>query len=115
MKKIFQLAVCTILLLSCEKDNDNSGDCNNNPEWIDEVTDLCNNEICKPTIQKANYNGGTVYYTTLAGPLCDPIFQIALRNCSGDTLKEYGIDDMDLFLKEVTQPETIYTCPDQNN
>lgn len=80
-------------------------------EWYRNLMTPCDeNAICKTSIVKALFNGDTVYYTTLSGPLCDPVFSATLLNSDGEVVKTYWYSEVSAFNREVTFIETTYRC-----
>lgn len=112
MKKYSVLLLVAIFCLACEKD-ENTVDAINieDQEWYKEHAKPCQeSDVCKTWINKALYNNDTVYYTSLSGPLCDPIFSVILRNNKGEVVKEYGYEELASYSEEVIFIETIYKC-----
>ena len=107
-----------IILTSCNKDENTIPECDvENPleelEWLKEMKDTCKSSgnICHTIIIHGLYKDESVYYTNLIGALCDPPFNIFLRDCNGDTIKKYKIGDNQKFQEEVEFVEILHTCP----
>ncbi len=118
MKNLLCLFTVLLLLLSCKKENNEITACGvHDPltelDWLSELIEPCDeNEICLTAIFQGIYNEETVFYTFLQGPLCDPAFYVALRNCSGNIVKEYRWEDHELLTEEVDSVRTIFSCWD---
>lgn len=85
--------------------------------WLQELIDNCStpNTPCVNVFYRAIFEGETVFYVRLIGLApsnpCDNLFEVALRNCDGEIIKEYnGINEG--FSTEVSDSEIIHTCED---
>jgi hypothetical protein len=119
MKIVVPVILSITLICSCKKDPNNEitscgvHDPLTELEWLAAITEPCDeSEICQTGIFQGIYNNETVFYAFLQGPLCEPAYYIALRDCNGDILKEYYWKDRDDFVEEVDSVETIYSCWD---
>ena len=75
------------------------------------MADTCeSNSICQTYIILSLYKDKSVFYTYWVGALCDPIFNVFLLDCMGDTIKEYKFGDQHIFEEEVEFVEHLYTC-----
>ena len=115
MKHLLSLFFIGMLLLSCNKENEITECGVANPledlAWLADLKDPCEeDEICSTSISQAIYNGETVFYAFLAGPLCDPAFRVVLFDCEGDTVKIYQEEDLELFTEEIESDSIIYSC-----
>jgi hypothetical protein len=101
---------------SCAKDEITIPECYcGNPieEWVNQEIANCKdgNPICHTSILQGLYNDMPVFFSDLHGALCDPVFRISLRDCTGDTIKEYSYTDQQKFYEEVKIVKVLYTCP----
>jgi hypothetical protein len=118
MKIVLTFFLTMVLLISCKKDKESNEitACNvHDPlrdlPWLAALKQPCEeNAICSVSIFQGIYNGETVFYTFLSGPLCDPAFYVALLDCNGATIKEYYWDNYPQFEQEVDSVKTIYSC-----
>ena len=78
-------------------------------DWKTQADADCN-EVCRTSIVQGKYKGQVVFFTSIGGPLCDPIFQADLFDCCGDKVKTYGYNDFQKFDAEVTERTILYTC-----
>jgi hypothetical protein len=109
-----------MVLLSCKKDKSPGltnacgvSDPIDKVTWLSELKQSCNeDDICKVSVFQALYNGDTVFYTFLSGPLCDPAFNVTLLDCEGNVIKEYHEHEFENFAEEVDSIHTIFTCWD---
>lgn len=103
------------LSVSCRKEDNSPGNKTyvsvEDKEWYKNLMIPCDeNAVCKTSIVKALFNADTVYYTTLSGPLCDPVFSATLLNSDGEVVKIYWYSEVSAFNREVTFIETTYRC-----
>lgn len=119
-----RIAILTFLLIwsagfSCDKENDKEiivtrcSDGSPIEEWINEIKNNCTGDdhICDISILQGFYQNQPVFFTSLNGALCDQIFYVALKNCNGDTIKEYKFGDQQRYANEVDSVKVIFTCP----
>lgn len=106
-----------LLIIACGCGTDPNNNCSSsNPiediEWLNTLSNECqSDETCTTVIYKGRFEGMTVFYTDLSGPLCDNVFNLTLRDCHGEVVKEYSIGDNQLFDEEVTEKEELISCP----
>ncbi len=112
----FVILILLMVAASCCKPEFGKGCNSDNPiqdiEWLNELSNDCSSyNECANSIFQGKYKGCTVYYTMWSGPLCDVVFIVNLRDCSGEIVKEYGSGDNQLFMDEVDEQEELFTCP----
>lgn len=112
---IISSLILSFLFVSCQKEIHSSIEKTyikvEDKEWYRNLMIPCNeNTVCKTSIVKALFSGDTVYYTTLSGALCDPVFSATLLNVDGQVVKTYWYTDISAFNKEVTFIQTTFRC-----
>ena len=111
MKKLTIIISFLVLLLGCEKSvkTCNSDDPLKDLAWLQEVKTSLTNCSCEMSIIQATYNKQTVFYTAMTDPICNGIYPIVLRDCTGDIVKSYEslnqVKDND-----ITNIKTLYRC-----
>ena len=109
---ILTIATLFILFTSCEQQNTTPPSDNiEDQDWYKELAKPCEeNTICAIFIMQGLYNNDTVYFTSLSGPLCDPVFQVILYNKYGEVIRGFNYDEIAAFDSAVTDIKTIYRC-----
>lgn len=79
-------------------------------QWLKDLKSSLTNCGCEISIFQATYNKETVFYDAITDPRCNSIFNITLRNCSGDTIKTYDYSLLENFNTEVTDRKGLYSC-----
>jgi hypothetical protein len=118
MKRIVLVLVVIIGFMACNKDEKNTSLKHfsvENDEWFINLKTACSDDaVCKTYIIQALYNNDTVYYSSLTGALCDPVFSAILLNSDGEVVKEYnGSEDLTAYNSEVTYLATVYKCDEK--
>jgi hypothetical protein len=118
MRKLILAAIVATFSLSCDKEKfdiiTECGDGSPIESWIIEMNAKCTDDdpICHLSILRGLYQGKSVFFETFHGALCDPVFHVALMDCNGDTIKEYGLGDQQKLINEVDSVKILFTCPD---
>jgi hypothetical protein len=116
MMKIFLFAVASILLINCSKDDKvatKNCNCDNPMEdlaWLKSVKDSLSDCPCRISVIQATYQHQEVFYLTLSDPLCDGVSYPALLDCSGKLVKQFTMENMKDFDKQVTVDSVVYSC-----
>ncbi len=111
MKKLSIIIGFLILLLSCEK---SVSTCNfvdplKDLAWLQEVKTSFTNCSCEMSIIQATYNKQTVFYTAMTDPVCNGVYPIVLRDCTGEIVKSYESINQ-VKDNDITNIKTLYRC-----
>lgn len=108
MKKFILLTLVTILCLSCKGDDDSiivnlqadklNACYSDEPlkiPWIKDLVETmnCGEFVCKISLMASEYQGETVFYTTITDPVCNYQAQLKLYNCSGRLIKDMSNEE----------------------
>lgn len=117
IKHLSFFLVLGLILTACNKNEAIIPECNvENPleelAWLNDIKIYLDEGdcVCTQSIFEGKYKEKTVFFVLLSDPLCDGIFNAALRDCNGEVVKHYGEGESNLFAEEVEITENLYEC-----
>jgi hypothetical protein len=111
MKTLIIIIGLLVLLLGCEKSvkTCNFIDPLKDLPWLQELKTSFTNCSCEMSIIQATYNKQTVFYSAMTDPICNGIYPIVLRDCTGDIVKSYESINQ-VKDNDITNIKTLFMC-----
>lgn len=119
MKQVYTLLGLCILLWSCEKKNENTGEyCDPESahaeiEWLLAWESKTKNCTCELSLYKGKINGRTVFYTRMTDLLCDgtpEIYFPRLIDCKGEYISDSSAWQYPLLVGEISDEKLLASC-----
>jgi len=107
--KILYLLLFGFMLLSCEKNDIYTEDCNTSLEesaGLSIVTAEIEEYSCLTNINAGKLNGRAVYITSVVDPLCQTNGTVGVYNCNGEFLDNIK-PDYNLIIGELLATNTV--------
>lgn len=118
LSQLMVLLTMVSIFMACEN-TESVPDCNyadplKELSWLREYAAESADCSCQISLMQGVYSSPgkqeTVFFKLVNDPLCDVVFGTVLFSCEGETIKAYGVNDMEQFNSEVTIDKTLHVC-----